>query len=315
MSDQLKKSKESGGGAPVIRKRRKLSYERKKQIYGYGFISLWILGFITFFIRPIYGVIRYSFSRIVFEDFGYSLENVGITHYYRLFTENADYKKNLVSSITWIFTNVPLIIIISLVIAVILNQKFKGRTVARAIFFVPVIVASGMVIVIMKGDVMSQVILSGNKNSAMLQVTGIQATLAEFGMSAELIESLTKAANSLFDLLWKSGIQILLFLAALQTIPPTVFEASSIEGATGWDNFWKITIPMVSPMIILAVIYTIIDGFTDYTNPLMSQIFTQARNGSIEYSCAMSLVYFVIIVIVIGILYKIINRFVFYSVD
>lgn len=134
--------------------------------------------------------------------------------------------------------------------------------------------------------------------------------MMQMGLPEKMITTVTGMANGIFDYLWKSGIQILLFLAALQTISPSLYEASALEGATGWDNFWKISMPMVSPMILLAFIYSIIDSFTDYDNQYMQKIKDFATSLNVEYSSTLSLLYFVVITLFIGLAYLIIKRFV-----
>lgn len=297
------------------RSKKPLSYEHRKSLYGYGFISLWIVGFLLFFLRPFVSVIFYSISEIQYLDKGYNLVYKGLSQYYRAFFEDPDTIRLMFSSFTDMLLHVPIIVIISLCIAVILNKKFFGRTTARTIFFVPVIVASGIVISILKGDIMASTMLAGQKSSVMLQVSGLRGMMMEIGLPEQIINLVTETSNNIFDLLWKSGVQILLFLASLQTISPSLYEASSIEGATGWDNFWKINIPMVSPMILIAIIYSIIDSFTDYNNLFMRKITGLTTNLSIEYSSALSLIYFMFVMIFVAVVYKAVNRVVFYSVD
>lgn len=295
--------------------RRTLSYEKKKSLYGYGFIALWIVGFLLFFLRPFISVIVYSFSKIEYTDTGYNLLFRGLTHFHRAFFEDPDILPMMWTSIQDMFVHVPVIIIISLLIATILNEKFIGRTLVRSIFFVPVIVASGIVISILKGDVMSSTMLAGQKSSSMFRATGLTYILMDMDMPEQVISLVSSATSDIFDLLWKSGIQILLFLAALQTISPSLYEASAIEGATGWDNFWKIKIPMVSPMILIAIVYSVIDSFTDYNNQFMRKITGFASSMNVEYGSTLSLIYFVAIVVFIGIVYKLFSRFVYYSTD
>ncbi|MHB1453066.1 MAG: carbohydrate ABC transporter permease [Saccharofermentanales bacterium] len=301
--------------SPIQKNKKTASYERKKSLYGYGFIAPWIIGFILFFLRPFISIISYSLSKILYLDLGYKLEYRGIAQYSRAFFEDPDTLRMMWDSFSNMLLDTPIIVIVSLCIAILLNKKFTGRTIARTIFFVPVIVASGIVISILKGDVMSSTMLAGQKSSVMLQVSGLRGMMMEMGLPEQIIKVITETSNGIFDLLWKSGVQILLFLAALQTISPSLFEASAIEGATEWDNFWKIKIPMVSPMILIAIIYSIVDSFTDYNNLFMRKITGLTTNLSIEYSSALSLIYFIFVMIFVAAVYKIINRFVFYSVD
>lgn len=228
----------------------------------------------------------------------------------RALLEDPDIIRMMADSIKDIPVTVITIVIVSLAIAVVLNRKFFGRTAVRAIFFVPVIVASGIVISILNGDAMASTMMAGQKSSAMLQVSGLTDIMMQMGLPEKMITTVTGMANGIFDYLWKSGIQILLFLAALQTISPSLYEASALEGATGWDNFWKISMPMVSPMILLAFIYSIIDSFTDYDNQYMQKIKDFATSLNVEYSSTLSLLYFVVITLFIGLAYLIIKRFV-----
>ena len=148
------------------------------------------------------------------------------------------------------------------------------------------------------------------RSGGALQVSGLTDIMMQMGLPEKIITTVTDMANGIFDYLWKSGIQILLFLAALQTISPSLYEASAIEGATGWDNFWKISMPMVSPMIMLAFIYSIIDSFTDYDNQYMQEIKNFATSMNVEYSSTLSLLYFVVITLFVGLAYIILKRFV-----
>ena len=297
----------------MSQKRKGLSYERKKRLYGYGFIGLWLFGTIFYLIRPLVDVIRYSFSQIEITDMGYTLLPAGISHYHYIFREDPNYLPNLVASLADLAYQVPVILVFSFMLAVVLNQKFHGRTLMRTIFFIPVIVASGVVIGIMNADPMAQGMISGVRTSAMSEVTGFQEYLLNLGLPETILTPVVRAVNDIFNLTWKSGIQILILMAGLQTVPSSLYEASSIDGATGWENFWKITFPMVSPMLILVFVYTVIDSFTDYNNGLMRMIMERNNTGSAELAAAMILVYMVIIVVIIGVIYGVINRFVFYG--
>ncbi len=294
--------------------RKKLSYEKRRSLFGYGFIAMWFVGFIVFFLRPLIMIMVYTVASPELGAEGYVLSFVGLENYRRLFLEDPEFLQRLFNSFLDLVMNVPIIVAVSLLVAVILNQKFVGRTFFRGVFFVPVIVATGLVIGILKGETMSSYMMEGG-SSAMMSVSSIDVVLERMNVPTALSTWLIDAANSIFDLLWKSGIQILLFIAALQTIPASVYEASSVEGASGWINFWKITIPMISPMILLSVVYTIIDSFVDSNNKLMSYIDELSRNLQTSYSSTMAVIYFVCVLVFIGAVYKLMSRFVFYSVD
>ena len=303
---------------PLRRKRRKLSYERKKGLYGYGFIALWIIGALTFFVRPLIGVFEFAFCNININQKvgGYTLSWNNFEWIKYAFQTDPSFLRGMVTSFLSMFYSVPGIVIFSLTIAVILNQKFRGRTFARAVFFLPVIVTSGVVISIIEGDSMSSVVLSGAKGGSMVQAFGLSNFLYSLNLNEDIVGFISNFTNQMFNFAWKSGVQLLLFIAALQTISTDLYEASSIEGATAWEDFWKITIPMISPMILLASIYTIVDSFTDYSSSTMTYITNQAKNnGKIEYSSVLAIIYSLLALAVIAIVYVIIDRIVFYSVD
>ena len=307
-----------GASRSPLRKRRKMSYERKKGLYGYGFIGVWIIGVLTFFIRPLIGVFEFAFCTINVnqEVGGYTLSWNNFKWIKYAFDTDPSFLRSMVTSFLSMFYSVPGIVIFSLTIAVILNQQFRGRTFARAIFFLPVIVTSGVVISIIQGDSMSSVVLSGSKGGSMVQAFGLSNFLYSLNLPADVVNFISNFTNQMFNFAWKSGVQILLFIAALQTITPDLYEASSIEGATGWEDFWKITIPMISPMILLSSIYTIVDSFTDYSSSTMTYITDQVKNkGWIEYGSVLAIIYSLLALVVIGIFYFIVDRFVFYSVD
>jgi len=208
--------------------------------------------------------------------------------------------------------------VFSLFIAVILNQEFKGRGFARAIFFLPVIIATGPVYNIINGDIASTGADSGAQFSTLFQ-TDIVDELLEFlgvmNISDSLSEIINTVTTDIFGLVWSSGIQILIFLAALQNIPPSAKEAASMEGATAWEYFWKITLPYVSPMILANFIYTVIDSFTATDNGVMSRVLEKQLEWDYGYAAAMAWSYFAIVMIVVGIITVIINKFIFYEVE
>ncbi|MBO4583620.1 MAG: sugar ABC transporter permease [Clostridia bacterium] len=307
-----------GASRSPLRRRHKLSYERKKGLYGYGFIAIWLVGVLTFFIRPLIGVFEFAFCDININQQvgGYTLSWNNFEWIKYAFQTDPSFLRSMVTSFLSMFYSVPGIVIFSLTIAVILNQKFRGRTFARAVFFLPVIVTSGVVISIIQGDSMSTVILSGSKGGSMVQAFGLSNFLYSLNLPSDVVNFISNFTNQMFNFAWKSGVQILLFIAALQTISPDLYEASSIEGATAWEDFWKITIPMISPMILLASVYTIVDSFTDYSSSTMTYITDQVKNnGRIEYGSVLAIIYSLLALAVIGIVYVIIDRLVFYSVD
>lgn len=296
-----------------------IPYEKRKALYGYGFISIWAIGSIYFFIMPFIKSLIYSFHDTKVTSGGLALSNLGFHNYVKAFTEDQDFRQLLVDTLKDTFLSTPLILIFSIFIAVILNQKFKGRTFARSVFFLPVIIASGPVISIINGD-MSTGGYSGGADqfSTMFEADLVDQLLNYLGImniSDALTETINSLTTNIMNLVWDSGIQILLFLSALQNIPFSAKEAAQMEGATAWEYFWKITIPYISPMILASLVYTIIDSFVDPTNPVMEKVLTKFSEWDHGYSMAMAWSYFAIIAVVLAIVVALINKFIYYEVE
>lgn len=291
-------------------KKRRLSLTEKNNMVGYGFISIWLIGAIFFFIIPVITTLIYSFSDVTVTKEGMKTAFVGWKNYQQALLINPDFTRNLWESLVAMVGQVPIIVLFSMVIAVILNQNFRGRGVARVLFFLPVIIASGISIQILTQNGMSTDV-SGQDTMFMFKATIFPAEMG----SSPVITYLQNLVNQIFNICWKSGIQILLFLSGLQTVPKSYYEVSSLEGATPWEEFWKITFPLLSPFSLLCVIYTIIDTFTDSSNIVMTLIKSAFDGLDYGLSSAMSWVYFVVILLVVLLVQKIIFRNVVYMED
>jgi len=324
--------KEIDGKRRVIRSSSgaRLSYERKKRLYGYGFISIWLVGVILIFVMPLIESVDFSLNKTTVVDQSsiekYGMKSAGIhlqwndfgNYYDALFTDR-DYVVTLTGSLLNMAPQVVLILVFSLFIAILLNQKFKGRTVMRAIFFLPVIIATGPVIAVINGDLVRQGASGGAQQFSTLfktdLVDGFMQFIGLYHLSEKFTTFVSESTSDIFNLIWKSGIQILIFLSALQQIPTSAKEAASMEGATGWEFFWKISFPTISPMILANLIYTVIDTFSDSQNPVMKLVMIHVRGQNYGYSAAIAWIYFVIIGIALAIIVGIVSRFVFYQVD
>lgn len=243
---------------------------------------------------------------------------IGLQNYIDTFTKDTDYTEALLAVLKDTLWKTPLIIIFAIFVAVILNQKFKGRTFARAVFFLPVIIATGPVINIINGNMDSSGYSGGADQFSTMFETDMAGALLRFlgvyNISDTVTEVISMVTSDIFNLVWDSGIQIIIFLAALQNIPFSAKEAAQIEGATGWEFFWKITLPYISPMIVANLIYTIVDSFIDPANGVMSLVLAQASDWMHGYSAAMAWAYFLIVILALGIVLPIINKFVYYEV-
>lgn len=310
----------------------KISYERKKGLYGYGFVALWLVGVIYMFLIPLGQSLWYSLCKteMVSASDAEKLASYGMTspgiytewndfgNYKWAFTINPDYPKNLADSLVETAYTVPLVLVFALFVALLLNGKFKGRTIARAVFFLPVLIATGPVLGVINGDMLSQGISDASQFSALFKTDFVQEFLQFMGLnniSQSLADTFQEITGTILNLIWDSGIQILIFISALQQIPTSAKEAASMEGATGWEFFWKITFPTISPMIFVNLIYTVIDAFIKSDNPVMQQVMGYIKTWDYGYSSAMAWAYFAIVAVVLGIISAIVSRFIFYQVD
>lgn len=282
---------------------KRMSLERKTNLSGYVFMLPWIIGAIFFFIVPFIESVFYSFSEVTLDEAGLVLKNVGLENYKYMLLVNADFTQDVARSFKSIVTQVPLIWFFSLFIALLMNQKFVGRTFMRAVFFLPVIIGTGMVIRIINSDVF--VAAGLDESSQIFQANALQEILTQMNVNETVSEFLLKATSGVFDLTWKSGLQILLYLSSLQTIPTTYYEVASVEGANAWETFWKITFPVLAPTSLLVVIYTIIDTFTDSTSGVMRSIMNKIFDFLYGYASASAIIYFIVIIFVLLIVFLI----------
>lgn len=296
------------------KKMRRMTEVQRRSRAGFLFVLPFTIGFLSFYLQPLLTSIGYTFRNVQPKKGGGVSDTwIGLGNYQWLFTDNADYPKALLNCFKDMLINTPVIIIFSLFIAVILNQKFRGRMFARAIFFMPVIISSGLVMGIMNGDTQMAEVQT-DTSSAIFTASGMVEILEGMNMPETIISVFTSIVSQIFDTLWKCGIQILLFLAALQSVSPSLYEAAKIEGASGWESFWKVTFPNVTPIILVNVIYTIIDTITDSSNELMSTINSTAfDNLFYSRASAMAWIFFVILLALIGVIFLISRSFVVYQ--
>ncbi|WP_207648979.1 carbohydrate ABC transporter permease [Caldicoprobacter faecalis] len=304
-----------------VKPKRRLTLEGKKAIIGYIFISPFLIGLAVFFVYPLVQSIIFSFNDLEVTTTGYKLNYVGLGNYRRAFLVDPNFRRVVVEAVTQMITDVPLIVIFSFFAATLLNQEFKGRALARAIFFLPVILTSGVIIAIENSDMLISMARSSFEEEAttgavasVVQALELRRLLMQSRMDPRFIGYITGAIDNIYEVITASGVQILVFLAGLQTISPSLYEAAIVEGATGWEKFWKITFPMISPLILVNVVYSIIDSFTRPTNQVMQMIMDAAfKESSYGYSSAIAWVYFVTVMLILGVAVGIISKRVFYQ--
>lgn len=293
----------------------RMTLYQKQKYGGLWFILPWMIGFLFLFLLPLISSLRYSFSKLDIDDTGFSITYIAWNNYKNTLLEHESYVRTLTESMLNMFINVPLIVIFSLFAAVLLNQRFKGRTIARAIFFLPVILASGVLASIEGGDYMQAVMRGASQQTSgeftLFKNLDLAKMLVESGVNRSIVSYLVSAVNRIYQIITSSGVQILIFLAGLQSISGSLYEAAKIEGATPYESFWKITFPMISPLILTNVIYSIVDNLT--TSQTSRQIHETAfRAFDFGLSSAMAWIYFVMISLVLWIVTLLMNRKVFY---
>lgn len=302
------------------RKQRSFQFNKKRIIAGYLFILPFIIGFIALFLFPLVQSFIFSISDIQIKTGGYALVDRGFEHYIQALTVDADFRKALSSSFSQLAFNLPTIIVFSFFAATLLNKTFRGRGIARIIFFLPVILASGVIAAVESGDLLTAIVQSSYTSD--IAATGatnflggfrLETIFQQINLPPQYTAFIIGAVNNLYGIISQSGVQILIFLAALQSIPSSLYEASNIEGATAWENFCKISFPMASPYILVNTVYTIIDSFTSANNSVMRRVMSESI-GKFEYGygSAMAWIYLVCIIVVLIVVVGIIKRFIFY---
>ncbi len=302
---------------------RRASLNERKARSGWFFVLPFVLGVVFIYLPIILDSICYSFYQInTVRGGGYELEFQGLKFYQDALFVDTSFTTTLVAGIKQLVFDVPMILIFSLFIAVVLNQKMLGRAAFRAIFFIPVVLSTGLMETINAADIMQEQMGSseggmstGTEESASGQIVSaidIARLFEGLKVGAGLVDFVVSAVNNIYEIVNRSGVQMLIFLAGLQSISPAIYEASSIEGATAWETFWKITFPMISPMILVNAVYTIIDSFTSSSNVVMSYVAGKYSSGT-ELATAMSWIYFLLIMAIIGLFVLIASSFVFYQ--
>ena len=294
-------------------KKHSLTLAQKRTVNGYLFILPWVIGFCAFYVRSLIMTFQFSLSNLTVDVGGYSLSWAGLDNYLYAFTVHGSFKQVLTTSVINMLVDVPLIIFFSLFMALMLNQKFRGRTLVRAIFFLPVILNAEAIMDAIEtaaAMVSSGVSSTSQELASETAGVGIGYYMELFGnlmISRDLLEYIVGAVNRINSIVSASGVQIVIFIAALQSIPSSMYEVAKIEGATGYETFWKVTFPMVMPHIITNIVYTVVDSFvtSDVVTLAYDTAFTEFNYGlSSVFSLVSTVVTCAILVLVCGIISK-----------
>ena len=320
-----KKQKIQIDNAPGKKRRKSASLDVRKARAGWIFILPFLIGFVLIYLPIIFDSIKYSFHEIkILVGGGYELEWVGWKNYSDAILVDTSFVTTLVSGLKQLILDIPSIVLFSLFVAIVLNQKIAGHAAFRAIFFIPVILTTGLISDIDAGNTMYSYMSdaegiddgSGQESAAteIVSVMDVERLFANMMIGTEIVEYVVSLVNNIFNIINRCGVQMLIFLSGLQSISPAIYESCSIDGASGWETFWKITLPMVSPMILVNSIYTVIDAFTSSDNRVMAYISTvyEEANGNV-LSSAMSWMYFLVVILIIAAVAGLLGSFVFYQ--
>lgn len=268
-----------------------VSMKTRRAVNGWLFIMPWFIGFALFYVRSLYQTMQFSFSELtVLPAGGYELDFVGLGNYITAFTGHGTFKQTLTTSLMNMVVDVPLIIFFSLFVAMLLNRKMKCRGLVRAIFFLPVLMNSEAIsgtlqfaAQMMAGGLngTSAEMAEAASSGSAVNMAYFIALFGEIALPPTVLQYIVGAVGRISDIIKASGVQIVLFIAALQSIQPSMYEVAKIEGATGYETFWKVTFPMVMPHIITNTIYTIVDAFSqsEVVNLAYTTAFTEGNYG------------------------------------
>ena len=304
------------------KKKSRKSLDRHRARAGWMFVLPFLIGFICIYLPIVFESIKSSFCN---ESLIKGTVFVGWQNYYDalfVYTSGGQtFLSILVTGLQQLALDIPAILIFSLFMAVLLNQKMTGRAVFRAIFFIPVILSTGIMESIDAANTMIDIgdhgISTGDAESTTDQIVSVmdlQVLFQNLMVGPELANYVAGLINNIFAIVNRSGVQMLIFLAGLQSISPAIYESCQIDGATSWETFWKITFPMISPMILVNAVYTIIDSFTTESNAAMSFIKNASNSGSAdEVAVAMYWMYFLVVILILAAISGLISAYVFYQ--
>ena len=307
--------------APKKKKRKNVSLDKKKARAGWFFVAPFVIGFILIYLPIVVNSIQLTFSRTkIIPNSGQQIIWVGLENYRTALFSDPDFVQILTGTLSQLVIDIPAIVIFSLFVAVLLNQKMVGRAAFRAIFFVPVILATGLIAEIDASNSTMNDYMQNNEGietgtnmqsaNDIISAADITRLFGTMMVGNGMVATITRLVNDVYNIVNRSGVQMLIFLAGLQSISPAIYESCSIDGATAWETFWKITFPMISPMILVNAIYTIIDSFTSADNNVMN--FISNYNGN-DVSGAMAWIYFIIVLAAVAVVTGILSAYIFYQ--
>ncbi len=285
----------------------RLSLKNQQILWGYIFIGPWLIGAALLFLWPMGRTLLLSFQKVT--DLAFlQTEWVGLVNFSDILFTDVGFIPALLTTMKDVVINVPLILVFSLLMALLLAQVTRGQTFLRAVFFLPVVIGSAGVI--------QQLLEYGARDELAAVTLGpLLQTMGEGGQGATIVAPIKLVVNRLTVIIWHTGVEILLFIAGLKSIPPSLYEAAQVDGATAWESFWKISLPLLSPVILVAAIFALVDLFTDPLNSVVLYIMDVGirRQGRLESAAALGVLYFAVVFVVLLLVTRIASRLVFYA--
>jgi len=320
---------------PVKKKRKAKSLDKAKARAGWVFVAPFVLIFFLIYVPVVIDSITYSFHTLYpLSSGGFMLDWAGLDNYKAALFSDPLFVPTLTGGIQQLVLEVPAIVIFSLFMAVLLNQKMVGRTFFRAVFFIPVILSTGLIDNIDMNNSFTEYSQGGtvgaeaeagtaagegvasSTSAGIISAVDLQGLFASMKVGTGLVDYVVALVNDVYGLVNRSGVQMLIFLAGLQSISPAIYESCTIDGATTWETFWKITFPMISPMILVNAIYTVIDSFTTSSNEVMTYIgdvYEGNVTGGDVLATSMYWIYFSLVILVIAAVAGFMSAYVFYQ--
>ncbi len=276
----------------------KITNKRRNALIGYLFILIWVIGFLWLALYPLLMSFIYSFQKVVISgEHGVTTTNIMFKNFITIFTTDLEFLNYLQEFLVQLVLYIPVILVVSMIIAMLLNQKIRLRGFFRSIYFLPVVITSGPVI--------NELLMQGAGTIPLLDNTNLAATISNF-LPQQIAGPVSSLFTEIIMILWFSGVQIVLFLAGLQKLNKEIYEAAEIDGASAWESFWKITLPSLRSIIFVNAIYTTVMLATFSNNKIIRYIQSSNVMFSSErgfgYSSALSWIYFIVILAVLGVL-------------
>lgn len=268
---------------------------KRDALVGIAFISPWIVGVLAFLAYPLAQSFYYALNNIRPTPLGMRFTYVGYGNFTEILMAAPEFRKTLIEYVVSTVISVPIIVVFALIIAIMLNQDIKGKGIFRLIFFLPVIIVSGPILGMLNGD--------GAGSITAIDIQAITGVIKDVLPSA-FADPISDLFENMITILWYSGVQILIFISSLQKIDRAMYEAAKIDGGSGWECFWKITLPTIKPMILLNCVYTIIFISNNDQNSIIELIKTSMFSGTQEkgygFASAMAWLYSVVVVLIVA---------------